>query len=97
MKNIYNTKMEVKPENVPDEHINPSWDSPCTVAHPYEYSRHCPRNLRCLHDWLRHPEMQAGEHKLLIHLDMEELFSEQTVTTFGFIKPKDDVLTQLTQ
>ena len=28
---------------------------------------------------------------------MEELFSEQTVTTFGFIKPKDDILTQLRQ
>ena len=41
--------------------------------------------------------MQAGEHKLLIQLDMEELSSEQTVTTFGFIKPKGDILTQLIQ
>ena len=41
--------------------------------------------------------MQAGEHKLLIQLDMEELFSEQTVTTFRFIKPKDDILTHLRQ
>ena len=41
--------------------------------------------------------MQAGEHKLLIQLDMEELFSKQNVTTFGFIKPKDDILTQLRQ
>ena len=30
-------------------------------------------------------------------MDIEELFSEQTVTTFGFIKPKDDILTQLRQ
>ena len=41
--------------------------------------------------------MQAGEHKLLIQLDMEELFSKWTVTTFRFIKPKDDILTQLRQ
>ena len=41
--------------------------------------------------------MHAGEHKLLIQLDMEELSSEWTVTTFGFIKPKDDILTQLRQ
>ena len=41
--------------------------------------------------------MQAGEHKLLIQLDMEELSSKQTVTTFGFIKPKGDILTQLRQ
>ena len=41
--------------------------------------------------------MQVGGHKLLIQLDMEELFSKQTVTTFGFIKPKDDILAQLRQ
>ena len=41
--------------------------------------------------------MQAGECELLIQLDMEELSSEQTVTTFGFIKPKGDILTQLRQ
>ena len=41
--------------------------------------------------------MQAGKHKLLIQLDMEELSSEQTVTTFGFINPKGDILTQLRQ
>ena len=41
--------------------------------------------------------MQAGEHKLLIQLDMEELFSKKTVTTFGFIKPTGDILTQLRQ
>ena len=41
--------------------------------------------------------MQAGEYKLLIQLDMEELFSGKTVTTFGYIKPKGDILTQLRQ
>ena len=41
--------------------------------------------------------MQAGEYKLLIQLDMEELFSGKTVTTFGYIKPKGDILTQLKQ
>ena len=41
--------------------------------------------------------MQAGEYKLLIQLDMEELFSGKTVTTFGYIKPEGDILTQLRQ
>ena len=41
--------------------------------------------------------MQAGEYKLLIQLDMEELFSGKPVTTFGYIKPKGDILTQLRQ
>ena len=41
--------------------------------------------------------MQAGEYKLLIQLNMEELFSGKTVTTFGYIKPKGDILAQLRQ
>ena len=41
--------------------------------------------------------MQASECELLIQLDMEELSSKKTVTTFGFIKPKGDILTQLRQ
>ena len=41
--------------------------------------------------------IQAGEYKLLIQLDMEELFSEKTVTTCGYIKPEGDILTQLRQ
>ena len=41
--------------------------------------------------------MQVGKHKLLIQLDMEELSSEKTLTTFGFIKLKSDILTQLRQ
>ena len=41
--------------------------------------------------------MQAGEYKLLIQLDMEELFSEKIVTTFGYIQPKGDILAQLRQ
>ena len=41
--------------------------------------------------------MQAGEYKLLIQLDIEELFSGKTVTTFGYIKPKGDILAQLRQ
>ena len=39
--------------------------------------------------------MQAGEYKLLIQLDMEELFSGKT--TFGYLKPKGDILEQLKQ
>ena len=41
--------------------------------------------------------MQAGEYKLLIQLDMEELSSGKTLTTFGYLKPKGDILAQLKQ
>ena len=39
--------------------------------------------------------MQAGEYTLLIQLDMEELISGKNVTTFRYIKPKVNILTQL--
>ena len=32
--------------------------------------------------------MQAGEFKLLVQLDMEELFSGKTLVTFGYLQPK---------
>ena len=40
--------------------------------------------------------MQMGRHKLLIQIDMEELFPECTMTTYGFIEPVN-VLKQLEQ
>ena len=41
--------------------------------------------------------MQAGEYKLLIQLDVEEIFSGKTLTTFRYLKPKGDILAQLRQ
>ena len=41
--------------------------------------------------------MQAGGYKLLIQLDMEELFSGKSITTFGYIKQKGDIPAQLRQ
>ena len=89
--------MEMKPENVPDEVLT-------------QAGIVCAQLLICTHTpdivWeildaymigLDIQMMQAGECKLLIQLEMEELFSEQTVTTFGFVKPKDDILRQLRQ
>ena len=89
--------MEMKPENVPDEVLTQAGivcaqflicthtqDTVWEILDAYMIS---------LNIWM----MQAGEHKLLIQLEMEELFSEQTVITFRFVKPKDDILKQLRQ
>ena len=38
--------------------------------------------------------MQAGEFKLLVQLDVEELFSRKTLTTFGYLQPKGASLTR---
>ena len=89
--------MEMKPENVPDELL-------------IQAGMVCVQLLICTNTpnivWeiidtymigLDIQTIQAGEHKLLIQLDMEDLSSEWTVTTFRFIKPKGDILTQLRQ
>ena len=41
--------------------------------------------------------MQAGEFKLLVQLDMEELFSGKTLVTFGYLQPKADIIAKLKQ
>ena len=87
----------MKPENVPDEVLTQA-----RIVHAQLLIRtNTPDIVQEILDaymigldiWT----IQAGEHKLLIQLEMEELFSEQTVTTFRFVKPKDDILRQLRQ
>ena len=41
--------------------------------------------------------MQIGEFKLLVQLDMEDLFTGQTLVTFGYHRPTDDIITKLKQ
>ena len=87
----------MKPENVPNEVLTQAG----IVHAQLLICMHTPDIVQEILDaymiglniWM----MQAGKHKLLIQLEMEELFSEQTVTTFGFVEPKDDILKQLRQ
>ena len=41
--------------------------------------------------------MQAGEFKLLVQLDMEDLFSGKTLVTFGYLQPTGDIIAKLKQ
>ena len=41
--------------------------------------------------------MKLGDGALLIQLDLEDLFTEYTVTTFNCYKPTPDILIQLNQ
>ena len=41
--------------------------------------------------------MQSGEFKLLVQLDMEDLFTGQTLVTFGYHRPADHIITKLKQ
>ena len=41
--------------------------------------------------------MQAGEFRLLVQLDMEDLFTGQTLVTFGYHRPTDDIIIKLKQ
>ena len=75
--------MEVKPENVPDELLAKAG----MVHTQLLIHTNTPDIVQEILDTymisLDIQTMQAGDHKLLIQLDMEELFSKQTVTTFG--------------
>ena len=79
--------MEIKPENICDELLIQA-----KVVHAQLLIQtNTPDIVREILDiytiGLDIQTMQAGEYKLLIQVDMEELSSGKTVTTFGYIKP----------
>ena len=41
--------------------------------------------------------MQAGEFKLLVQLEMEDLFTGKTLVTFGHLRPTGDIIAKLKQ
>ena len=41
--------------------------------------------------------MQIGEFKLLVQLDMEDLFTGKTLATFGHLQPMGDIIAKLKQ
>ena len=41
--------------------------------------------------------MQSGEFELLVQLDMEDLFTGQTLVTFGYHRPTDHIMVKLKQ
>ena len=41
--------------------------------------------------------MQAGEFKLLVQLDMKDLFSGKTLVTFRYLQPTGDIIAKLKQ
>ena len=89
--------MEMKPENVPDKLLIQARMVHAQLLICTNTSDIVQEILDIYMIGLNIHTMQASESELLVQLDMEELFSKQTVTTFRFIKPKDDILTQLRQ
>ena len=89
--------MEIKPENIPDELLIQA----IVVCAQLLINTNTPDIVQEILDiymvGLEIWTMQAGEYKLLIQLDMEELFLGKTLTTFGYLKPKGDILAQLKQ
>ena len=41
--------------------------------------------------------MQSGEFKLLVQLDLEDLFTGQSLATFGPLRPTGDIIAKLKQ
>ena len=84
--------MEMKPENIPDELLIQA-KVVCAQLLIQTNTQDIVREILDIYMvGLDIQTMQAGEYKLLIQLDMEELSSGKTVTTLGYIKPKGDIL-----
>ena len=72
--------MEMRPENVPDVVLTQA-GIVCTQLFIHTHTPDIVQEILDIYMiGLDIRMMQAGEHKLLIKLEMEELFSEQTVT-----------------
>ena len=89
--------METTPENIPDELLIQAK----VVCAQLLIKTNTPDIVQEILDiymvGLEIQTMQVGEYKLLIQLDMEELFSGKTLTTFGYLKPKGNIIAQLKQ
>ena len=89
--------MNTTPENVPDETLLQA-----KVVHAQLLIRTNTRDIVCkirqIHSIdLEIRTMQSGEFELLVQLDMEDLYTGQTLVTFGYHRPTDDILTKLKQ
>ena len=47
-------------------------------------------------DW-KYEQCRLGEFKLLVQLDMEDLFTGKTLATFGHLQPMGDIIAKLKQ
>ena len=89
--------MNMTPENVPDESLIQA-KVVCAQLLIRTNTPDIVREILHIHRvGLEIRTMQAGEFKLLVQLDMEDLFTGQTLVTFGYHRPTGDIITKLKQ
>ena len=89
--------MNRTPENIPDETLLQA-KVVCAQLLIRTNTRDIVREIRQIHTIdLEIRTMQSGEFELLVQLDMEDLYTGQTLVTFGYHRPTDDILTKLKQ
>ena len=89
--------MNTTPENVPDETLIQA-----KVVHAQLLIKtntlNIARQIFHIHKVrLEIRTMQSGEFKLLVQLDLEDLFTGQSLATFGPLQPTGDIITKLKQ
>ena len=89
--------MNLTPENVPDETLLQAKVVRAQLLIRTN-TQNIVREIRQIHMIdLEIRAMQSGEFELLLQLDMEDLFTGQTLVTFGYHRPTDDIITKLKQ
>ena len=89
--------MNITPENVPDETLLQAKVVRVQLLIRTN-TQDIIREIRQIHMIdLEIRTMQIGEFELLVQLDMEDLFTGQTLVTFGYHRPTDDIIMKLKQ
>ena len=89
--------MNTTPENIPDESLIQVKVVHAQLLIKTNTSDIVHKILNIYMVGLEIRTMQAGEFKLLVQLDMEDLFSGKTLVTFGYLQPKGDIIAKLKQ
>ena len=89
--------MNTTPENIPDETLLQAKVVRAQLLIRTN-TQDIVREIRQIHTIdLEIRTMQSGEFELLVQLDMEDLYTGQTLVTFGYHRPTDDIITKLKQ
>ena len=89
--------MNTTPENVPDETLIQA-KVVCAQLLIKTNTLDIVREILHIHRvGLEIRMMQSGEYKLLVQLDLEDLFTGQSLATFGPLRPTGDIIAKLKQ
>ena len=87
--------MNITPENVPDETLLQAKVVHAQLLIKTNTLNNAHQIFHIHKVRLEIQTMQSGEFKLLVQLDLEDIFTGQSLATFGPLQPTGDIITKL--